>query len=136
MLKYFELVLNLLDIPPKEEYSQVANYILENKQKELIVCHPLWFVFVAFVDFVNWKIDQDQFVALWDTYSHGSLEKYSVACDSNLFIDSIKYGIEKNPKQYSDKIFVISDLYCDKNQILLDNLVADLEKIWGKIFIV
>ncbi|HCB51953.1 TPA: hypothetical protein DEP21_05330 [Patescibacteria group bacterium] len=64
MIKYFSLVLELMNIEAHEKYLEVAQYIEQHPSMILSLCHPYGFIFAAFSDLVQGKIFEDQFVAL------------------------------------------------------------------------
>lgn len=132
MIKYLALVLDLLELEPKDSYLEVGEYIVAHPWIRLSLCHPAGFLFSAFADFVAGRIDQEQFVALWDMYSQKTLQKYSISCTPSLFLESISYGLTVTPDQYSNTLFVLHKpaVCCD-----ISSLTKQLQPLWSQIFL-
>lgn len=69
MIKYFELLLDLLNIPDADKYLNMANIIESNLDKNLQVHHQYFFIFEWYRDLLKWKLSIDDFLQLWDIWS-------------------------------------------------------------------
>jgi len=69
MIKYFELLLDLLNIEDNWSYVEIAKLIEKNKDKDLKVYHQYFFIFEWYRDLLDWKIDTEEFLKIWDIWS-------------------------------------------------------------------
>ena len=69
MIKYFEILLELLNIETSESFLSVASLIEQNPEKKLIVHHRLGFVFEWFWELIHDQISLEEFMALGDVSS-------------------------------------------------------------------
>jgi len=136
MQKYFDLLLELLrpendnfTTEEKKMLSASAKKIEERWTKNLEIFHKYWFIFKAYNDLLNEKIQLDEFLATWDITSTWKIyentesslsiiEKiinWKMNWDNNtLFIldsisflslaDNEKKTIQKRTKEYNNEI--------------------------------
>ena len=71
MKKYFDLVLDLLELENREKLGTVADFLEDenNKGKDVFYATRYDFLFKAWTDFLNWVINEEEFVQIWDTES-------------------------------------------------------------------
>lgn len=71
MKKYFDLVLDLLELENREKLGKVADFLAEdsNQGKGVFYATRYDFLFNAWKDFLDWVIDEEEFVQTWDTGS-------------------------------------------------------------------
>ncbi len=106
MLKYFSLVLDLLEITSKAEYLLVAEEIEKNVNVNLNCYHRYWFLFMAFKDFLQKEISLEDFIQIWDVDS--SKKIYSLKkMNSKEFLDWI---INKTELIDKNSLYVIDEL--------------------------
>ena len=77
MQKYFDLLLELLRpqddeliVEERNKLSAAANKLEEKWTKNLKIFHKYWFIFKAYEDLLNEKIQLDEFLATWDITSN------------------------------------------------------------------
>ena len=77
MQKYFDLLLELLRpqddeliVDERNKLSAAANKLEEKWTKNLKIFHKYWFIFKAYEDLLNEKIQLDEFLATWDITSN------------------------------------------------------------------
>lgn len=68
MKKYFDLVLDLLEINEKQYYSDLASQLkkLQEQWKTINLSIRYAFLFEAWLDLLKWKINEEEFVLIWD----------------------------------------------------------------------
>ncbi len=104
MLKYFDLLLDLLEINTdidKEKYRSIAKYILEHKEKKYLILHRYRFVFEAFLDLVSWNIDLEKFLQTGDLYSNIPLYKKD---------DSYPFDLKKSFHGVQNGVIILDEL--------------------------
>lgn len=101
MIKYFELLVDLLNIPKDTKYTDIAKVIESNIDKNLQVHHQYFFIFEWYRDLLEWKISQEDFLQLWDI---GSKLRFS---DDR--VDSITF-LQSNPKLDKNTIYIFDSL--------------------------
>lgn len=101
MTKYFELLLDLLEIENKDYYVEISKVIESNKDKKLKVYHQYFFIFEWYKDLLNWKITPEEFLQLGDM---GSKLRF----DFNK-PDSITF-LQSNPKLDDDTTYIFDSL--------------------------
>lgn len=69
MEKYFNLLLDLLEIPQNDNYQKILGVIEENKEKNIHFYHQYSFIFQWYQDLLNNKISIEEFLQLWDINS-------------------------------------------------------------------
>ena len=77
MQKYFDLLWELLRpqddeliVEERNKLSAAANKLEEKWTKNLKIFHKYWFIFKAYEDLLNEKIQLDEFLATWDITSN------------------------------------------------------------------
>jgi len=77
MQKYFDLLLELLRpqddeliIEERNKLSAAANKLEKRWTKNFRIFHKYWFIFKAYEDLLNEKIQLDEFLATWDITSN------------------------------------------------------------------
>ncbi len=76
MLKYFELLLELLETDieiDKKKYLEIANYMIKNKNINVFSYNRHYFIFENFYNLINWKIKLEDFFVTWDITSKKKL---------------------------------------------------------------
>lgn len=101
MIKYFELLLDLLDINQKQNFIQIASIIESNKDKNIKIYHQYAFIFEWYQKLVNWVLSPEEFIQLWDIDS-------SIRFDINK-PDSISY-LKSNPEIEKDSIYIFDSI--------------------------
>ena len=101
MIKYFELLLDLLEISDKDLYIEIAKIIEKNTDKKLQVYHQYFFIFEWYRDLLDWKLSTEEFLQLWDIDS-------KLRFDSEK-LDSISY-LQTNPDFNNDTIYIFDSL--------------------------
>ena len=101
MTKYFELLLDLLEISPKEDFLKVAKVIEDNRWREIVIYHQYSPVFYGYMDLLDWKISIEDYLQIWDI-------------NSNILYDSTKKDsisfIKGNPKLQNDTIYIFDSI--------------------------
>jgi len=69
MEKYFNLLLDLLDIVQNQNYLKILEVIEKNKDKKIYFYHQYWFLFQWYQDLLNQKIFPEDFLQIWDINS-------------------------------------------------------------------
>ena len=101
MTKYFELLLDLLEIHDKDPYIEIAKIIEGNTDKKLKVHHQYFFIFEWYRDLLDWKLSPEEFLQLWDINS-------KLRFDSKK-LDSISF-LQSNPDFDDDTIYIFDSL--------------------------
>ena len=101
MTKYFELLLDLLEIENKDSYVEISKVIESNKDKKLKVYHQNFFIFEWYKDLLDWKLAPEEFLQLGDMDS-----KLRFDLDK---LDSITF-LQSNPKLDDDTIYIFDSL--------------------------
>lgn len=101
MTKYFELLLDLLEIENKDSYIEISKIIESNKYKKLKAYHQYFFIFEWYRDLLDWKLSPEEFLQLWDI---GSKLRF----DLNK-LDSISY-LQSNPDLEDDTIYIFDSI--------------------------
>ena len=101
MTKYFELLLDLLEIENKDSYVEIAKVIESNKDKRLKAYHQYFFIFEWYKKLLEWNMELEEFLQLWDMWS-------SLRFDYNK-PDSITF-LQSNPKLDRDTIYIFDSL--------------------------
>ncbi len=92
-LKYFEVVLDLLNIEPKESYLAVAQLCIEKDQYTLKCFHKHSFLFDAFGELVKWEISLDVFMSVGDVDSPRNLVMDAIKYDTPDITDALIYSL-------------------------------------------
>ncbi len=113
MEKYFDLLLDLLDIPQNKNHFQILEIIEKNKNKQIYFYHQYGFIFQWYQDLLNKQISPEDFLQFWDI-------------DSKIKIDLKKL----------DSISLLrSDFDLDKNSIyIFDSLAEWIIAEQGNVF--
>ncbi len=101
MIKYFELLLELLDIQNKETYKEIEKIIEKNPKVKFEFYHQHAFVFEWYHQLINWEISEDEFTQLWDFQSKIKLNPNK--------LDSISF-LKSNPKLDSESVYIFDSL--------------------------
>lgn len=101
MRKYFELQLDLLDIPNKKEYLNIADIIEQNLKSKFEIYHQYAFIFEWYQKLLNWEITEEEFTQLWDFQSKIKLNPNK--------LDSISF-LQQSKKLDSDTIYIFDSL--------------------------
>jgi len=101
MIKYFELLLDLLEIENKDSYVDIAKVIESNKDKKLKAYHQYFFIFEWYKKLLEWNMELEEFLQLWDMWS-------SLRFDYNK-PDSITF-LQSSPKLDRDTIYIFDSL--------------------------
>lgn len=128
MLKYLELLLDLLRTSNVEEFEEMKKMYLAvwKKQEErwwkwLKIFHKNWFIFSAYDDLRTDKINLDEFLAIWDVLSdkklvddretsidffNGVLFGKNETRDTLLIVDSLSFNIlsDVDKKKIQDRV--------------------------------
>lgn len=101
MIKYFELLLDLLEIAEKDNYLKVAQIIESNKSKKIEVYHQYPFIFLWYHKLLNEELQVEEFLQLWDFQS--KIKYDTTKPDSITFLKS-------NPDIDSETIYVFDSI--------------------------
>lgn len=101
MTKYFELLLDLLEIQDRDLYVEIAKVIEDNTSKKLKVYHQYFFVFEWYRDLLDWKLSPEEFLKLWDI---GSKLRFN-----HQKPDSISF-LKSNPVLDNDTIYIFDSI--------------------------
>lgn len=101
MEKYFDLLLELLDIQNKENYKKVASLIAKNPKAKFEFYYKHSFIFEWYQKLLNWQISKEDFVQLWDFKSKIKIDLKKP--------DSISF-LKSNPKLDKNVIYVFDSL--------------------------
>lgn len=105
MTKYFELLLDLLDIMDKDDYIKIAKIIENNHGKNFEIYHQYAPIFMGYIKLLDKKITIEDFLRIWDinsdilynSHRHDSisfLQNNTILDDNTIYIlDSISDGI-------------------------------------------
>jgi hypothetical protein len=69
MTKYFELLLDLLDITSKDDYLKIAKIIEDNHGKKFEIYHQHAPIFRWYIDLLDDAITVEKFLSIWDINS-------------------------------------------------------------------
>ena len=69
MIKYFELLLDLLEIEDKENYIKIANIIESNPWKKLEIYHQHAPIFLWYKSLISGNQSIEDFLKIWDINS-------------------------------------------------------------------
>lgn len=128
MEKNLKLVLDLLWIQT-DTYTEIAELIQENPDKKIITSHKYWFIFKSFHDFLNKKINQEEFIKLWDIDNRNiEKQKYS----SQEFFDKIRYKTQEKKETIKNIIIILDKKITNHNH--QEKLNKELNKNWNHIF--
>lgn len=97
MIKYFELLLDLLDIEKTQEYLQVADVIEKNIEKDICVYHQYSFLFLWYHKLLKNEISVEDFLQLWDFQSKIGFDERKM--------DSISF-LKWNPSLENNSIYI------------------------------
>lgn len=101
MTKYFELLLDLLEIENKDSYIEIAKIIESNRNKKVKAYHQYFFIFEWYKKLLEWDMEPEEFLQLGDMWS--SLRFDNDKPDSITFLQS-------NPKLDKDTIYIFDSL--------------------------
>ncbi|MDD2537145.1 MAG: hypothetical protein PHU61_01490 [Candidatus Absconditabacteria bacterium] len=69
MLQYFDMLLDFLSVEGKEKFLEIASYLEQYPQKNLMLYHRLGFAFQAFSDLLHTHISVEEFLSAGDISS-------------------------------------------------------------------
>jgi len=118
MLKYFSLVLDLLEIEPKSEYLCVAEKIVENIDSKLFCYHRHRFLFVAFKELLEEEISLEEFIQIWDVDSSKKIYDPKIM-NSVDFLDWVKNKIEILDKE---SLYIVDKLSWELGEVDIDGV--------------
>ncbi len=101
MEKYFDLLLELLDIQDKESYKKIAKLIEQDPKVDFEFFHQHSFIFEWYQKLLNWQISKEDFSQLWDFQSKIKIDLKKP--------DSISF-LKSNPKLDKKIIYVFDTL--------------------------
>ncbi|HKL43725.1 MAG TPA: SufD family Fe-S cluster assembly protein [Candidatus Absconditabacterales bacterium] len=101
MEKYFDLLLELLDIQKKENYKKIAKLIAKNSKAKFNIYHKHGFIFEGYQKLLNGEMSPEDFAQLGDFQS-------KIKFDQNK-IDSISF-LKSNPKLDKNIMYVFDYL--------------------------
>ena len=101
MEKYFNLLLDLLDIPQNQNYPQILEVIEKNKDKKIHFYHQYWFIFQWYQDLLNKKTSPEDFLQLWDIDSQINVDIQKS--------DSISF-LRSNPILDQNSVYIFDSL--------------------------
>lgn len=101
MTKYFELLLDLLEIENKDSYIEIAKTIESNRDKKVKAYHQYFFIFEWYKKLLEWDMEPEEFLQLGDMWS-------SLRFDHDK-LDSITF-LQSNPKLNKDTIYIFDSL--------------------------
>ena len=102
MEKYFDLVLDLLEIKESNNLKEIANQLVYENEKwnNVLYISRYWFLFDARMSLLNSEIMPEDFVQIWDYWSN-----FDIYCDWN--VDIKKKLSDLALWKFSDDVFVI-----------------------------
>lgn len=107
MIKYFDLVLDLLNILLQPSYTLAAQAIEATPEKKVVCFHPYGFIFSAFSNLVKENITMEEYMQTGDISSLQPLPS-SNDTDGILFLQALSYASDKQIKMsYADTIYII-----------------------------
>lgn len=101
MTKYFELLLDLLEIENKNSYIEIAKVIELNKDKKIKAYHQYFFIFEWYKKLLDWAMEPEEFLQLWDMWSILRFDHEKP--------DSITF-LQSNPKLDKETIYIFDSL--------------------------
>jgi len=101
MEKYFNLLLDLLDIVQNQNYLKILEVIEKNKDKQTHFYHQYWFLFQWYQDLLNKKISPEGFLQIWDINSEIKIDFKKQ--------DSISF-LKSNPILDKNSIYIFDSL--------------------------
>lgn len=101
MTKYFELLLDLLEIKKTDKIIQVAKIIESNQDKDIEVYHQLWFIFDWYKKLLAHEIELEDFLQIWDFQSKVKINQKDT--------DSISF-LKWNPSLDDEKIYIFDSI--------------------------
>ena len=102
MEKYFDLVLDLLEIKESSNLKEIANQLIHENEKwnNVLYISRYWFLFDARMSLLNGEILPEDFVQIWDYWSN-----FDIYCDWS--VDIKKKLSDLALWKFSDDVFVI-----------------------------
>lgn len=136
MIKYLELLLNLNEIYEKEKILDIWKNFISNKSKSLYSFSKYSYIINWFKDLLEWKINDESFVWLWDIDSTLTIKSHNWI--EAFFKFYREFSIMKKSKKYKN-----SYICFDKSQIeyfknysndKYNEIVSKIKSIDSKIF--
>lgn len=125
MIKLFNLLLDLLQIPFSTEHLLLAEKLIKTPDHKIISFYTYWFVFFAFQELLLGKISEEEFIAFGDSF--GDLYKYQ---NNPIFVkESLVYWLLNEADIYSNSFI----LFPKEEQIYLEKEIPSLISILKKI---
>ena len=112
MTKYFELLLDLLDINNKDDYLKIAKIIEDNQWKNFEIYHQYAPIFTWYINLLDETITLENFLRIWDInsdilYSPDRCDSISFLKNNISFLILVEFRV------------IIGSLFC------FDNLTND-----------
>jgi len=131
MEKYFDLVLELLELEDKENLKKTALQIKDHQEKwdNISFFHQYDFLFKAWLAFCNQEMSEEEFVQIGDVESQFKLYNENKK-------NAKEYFSALKNKDFSENVFVIDQdawkffLTEKEQEEILDNLASDSKKIY------
>ena len=128
MIRYMNLVVDLLAIDWGDHYRTCVQYMIDHPHDRWFIHHPKAFVLEGFQQLLQGKITEEEFVSIGDSFLPVSSQNAEIS--TNIFVESILYGIETTPTMYTHSIVIIwSDC------VALDVLRNALDKLHSQLFV-
>lgn len=101
MEKYFNLLLDLLEIKQNQNYSKILKIIQKNKDKKIFFYHQYSFIFEWYQKLLNQELALEEFLQIWDINSKLKIDSKKI--DSISFLQN-KLKIDPNSIYIFDSI--------------------------------
>lgn len=101
MKKYFDLLLDLLELESQDWYDEILDIIEKNKDKKIEFYHQYWFIFEWYHKLLKKEISPEEFLQIWDITSNIILDLDK--------LDSISF-LKSNPKLDFENIYIFDSL--------------------------
>ena len=101
MEKYFNLLLDLLNIEQNTNYSKILEIIQKNKDKKIFFYHQYAFIFEWYQKLLNQELSLEEFLQIGDIDSKFKIDSQK--------IDSISF-LQNKPKIDPNSIYIFDSL--------------------------
>lgn len=126
MIKIFTLVLDLLQIPFNSSYISLAEKLVEKPNVKLISFFEKGFVFIMFQELLLWKISQEDFVSVGDSF--GKLYDYQT---NTVFAKkALVYWLKNEPQNYQNSYIILDkkdQIYIEKSIPWFDSILSEIK---------
>lgn len=75
MRKYFDLLLDLLELEDTVGYEEIAAYLEQYSTEDILIAHRAAFLFSAYLELLRGEIEPEEFVLVGDVESAIPLRK-------------------------------------------------------------